>query len=168
MRGKRKTGPLAFKLVLGGLIIIVAWMTWINSARMFSPSEESKALAAVEQFYKYEQVGDFGSAWELFHPFMQQRFAKSEYIQKRAHIILQDFGVKTFEFHTGTPKHITDWRMSEDADPIAEVYEIDVTEVFHSPYGNFQIVQPTYAAYHSGQWTLLWSYRKDMDTNNSH
>jgi len=166
MAGKKPN--TLFKLALGCLVVVVVWMTWINVSRMFSPSESSKALEAVEQFYKYEQVGDFGSAWELFHPYMQQRFAKSDYIQKRAHIIMQDFGVRTFEVNTGTPKLVKDWRMSQDAELIAEVYEIDVTEVFHSPYGNFEIVQPCYAAYHSGQWTLLWSYQNEMETLNAH
>ncbi|GGD75978.1 hypothetical protein [Paenibacillus nasutitermitis] len=165
VRRRRRIG--AVKVVLGGLIIIVVWMTWINASRMFSPSDSSKALEAVEQFYKYEQVGDFGSAWELFHPFMQQRFAKSDYIQRRAHIIMQDFGVRTFEFHTGTPKRISDWRMSQEAELIAEVYEIEVTEIFHSPYGNFRIVQPCFAAYFSGKWTLLWSYQNELEAVNS-
>ncbi|MFC5652853.1 hypothetical protein ACFPYJ_27870 [Paenibacillus solisilvae] len=168
MKRRRGDHLLLFKLVIGFFILLVAWMTWHNASRFFSPGEESEALHAVEQFYKYEQVGDFGSAWELFHPLMQQRFNKPDYIQRRAHIMLQDFGVKTFEFHTGKPELLTDWKMSQETDAIAEVYQIDVTQIFHSPYGNFEIVQSCFAAYESGEWRLLWSYQNDLIETAAH
>lgn len=164
----RSDNLLLFKLAAGCFIILVAWMTWHNAARLFSSGEEGEALTDVEQFYKYEQVGDFGSAWELFHPLMQQRFNKSDYIQRRAHIMMQDFGVKTFEFHTGKPELLSAWKMSKEADEIAKVYQIDVTQIFHSPYGNFKIVQSCFAAFESGEWRLLWSYQEDMKDINAH
>ncbi|QYR20601.1 hypothetical protein KZ483_22830 [Paenibacillus sp. sptzw28] len=154
-------GPLLFKLALGILVIMVGWLTWHNISRLFSSGDEGGPLAMVEQFYKYEQAGDFGSAWELFDPLMQQRFSKPVYIQNRAHIIMQDFGVKTFQFHAEKPKLLTGWKMSSDADEIAEVYQIDVTQFFHTPYGNFKIVQSCFASEASGEWRLLWSYQDD-------
>jgi hypothetical protein len=92
---------------------------------------------------------------------MKQYFEKAAYIQKRAHIIMQDFGVTTFQVEVGSPTRITDWKMSAESAPLPVVYEIIVTESFHSPYGNFEIVQPCYATYDSGKWTLLWSYQAD-------
>lgn len=162
MYPRRRYGSLPVnKMVIAIFMILVAWMTWHNASNLISSGDEDQALKVVEQFYKFEQVGDFGSSWELFHPMMQQQFEKAAYIQKRAHIVMQDFGVNTFQVEVGSPTRITDWKMSAESAPIPVVYEIIVTESFHSPYGNFAIVQPCYAAYDSGKWTLLWSYQAD-------
>lgn len=159
MAGNRSNGSALFKFAFVGLVVMVAWLTWRNVAGNFGGGDASKALGVVKQFYRYEQAGDFGSSWELFHPLMQERFDKADYIQKRAHIILQDFGVKTFRVTIGAPKKVSNWQMSTDAQPIAHVYELDVTQTFHSPYGDFEIRQPSFAANVDGKWKLLWSYQ---------
>ncbi|REE92789.1 hypothetical protein A8990_10387 [Paenibacillus taihuensis] len=148
------------KLLLGAVIVLVVWLSWRNFSGLFGSGDDEQAQAAVEQFYEYEQQGDYGSAWELFHPEMQQRFNKAEYIQNRAHILMQDFGVNTFDVHIGSPTRIADWKMSADAAPIPLVYEFHVEESFHSEYGNFTINQPCFAAYESGKWKVLWSYEQ--------
>ncbi|SEO14404.1 hypothetical protein SAMN05518847_10664 [Paenibacillus sp. OV219] len=158
------------KLLLGLVIVLVVWLGWRNFSGLFQSGDDEQAQAAVEQFYSFEQQGDYGSAWELFHPEMQQRFKKAEYIQNRAHIMMQDFGVNTFDVHIGSPSRVADWKMTEGAAPISVVYEFDVEELFHSQYGNFTIVQPCYAAYDSGKWKLLWSYEQlhAGNTQNAH
>ncbi|MBM7567339.1 hypothetical protein [Paenibacillus sacheonensis] len=161
VRRNRGNGTV-LKLMLVAFVVIVIWMTWRNTAsKLMGNDDEKQARAAVEQFYAYEQAGDFGSSWTLFHPLMQERFEKAGYIQKRAQIMLQDFGVKTFDVKIGPPKRLPQWKMSREAQPIANVYEIAVTESFQSPYGNFDIHQACFAAKVDGKWRLLWSYQQE-------
>ncbi|UVI31627.1 hypothetical protein [Paenibacillus spongiae] len=145
-------------LVIGVIIIGALWVTWHNGTRVFKPETGGGAAEIVERFYKAEQAGDFGSAWELFHPLMQKRFDKAGYIQKRAHIVLQDFEVKTFEYEVGEPELVAGWRMDHETPEFAEAYRVVVKQLFRSPYGNFEIVQPCYAVEESGKWSMLWSY----------
>ncbi|WP_219835820.1 hypothetical protein [Paenibacillus sp. R14(2021)] len=163
-RGRSNRNGAALKLLLAVFAVLVIWMTWNNLEGKIGRSDAEQALEAVEKFYHYEQTGDFGSSWELFHPVMQQRFDKAAYIQKRAHILLQDFGVTTFQLHVSAAKRLTDWRMSAEAQPIPTVYEVEVTQTFQSPYGNFSLQQPCFAALADGHWKLLWSY----ETENEH
>ena len=156
-RGKRLPIGCLGAVVL--LMLVIAWFTWRGGSAMVASSDSDAALATVEQFYKFEQSGDFGSAWELFHPLMQQRFEKAAYIQKRAHIMMQDFGVKTFDFEAGTPQRLAGWKMSNDAPEMENVVEVEVKQQFHSPYGDFEIVQPCFVSKDSGTWKLLWSYQ---------
>lgn len=160
-QGSRRS--IGLKVGLGLIAILLLWVTWHNGSRLFTSQDKSDAAALVEQFYKDEQIGDYGSAWELFHPLMQERFSKAEYIQKRAHITMQDFGVKSFEFSLGAPKLLPGWKMSGEAEELPVVYEIIVTQKFKSPYGNFEIVQPCYAAQATGKWRLLWSYHDKVE-----
>lgn len=160
-RGSR--GLTGIKVGLGIAAVLLLWMTWHNGARLFTSQDKRDAAALVEQFYKDEQAGDYGSAWELFHPLMQEHFKKAEYIQKRAHITMQDFGVKSFEFSLGVPKLLAGWKMSAEAAELQGVYEIVVTQKFHSPYGNFEIIQPCYVAQTTGKWRLLWSYQDQIE-----
>ncbi|ENH97854.1 hypothetical protein J416_03291 [Gracilibacillus halophilus YIM-C55.5] len=67
-------------------------------------SSERKARNVVEQFYQYEQSGDFAQSWDLFHSYMQDKFDKSTYVQDRAHVFLDHFGVPTFEVSMGDTK----------------------------------------------------------------
>jgi len=160
------------KLPRGWIVIIILgaaaiWLTWMNAGGeqlLSSSSEGSGAAETVKRFYQAEQAGDFGSAWELFHPLMQERFDKASYIQKRAHIMMQDFGSKTFEFEVEEPQPVTGWKMDSDAAEIPRVYKVVVKQAFRSPYGNFELVQPCYVTQESGEWRLLWSYETEPDS----
>ena len=110
-RRKQSIGPIGFKLSIGLITVLILWMTWHNAAKLFTSSDKSAALAVVETFYKKEQAGDYGSSWELFHSLMQQRFRKSDYIQMRAHVTMQDFGAKTFTFSLEEPKLLSAGRL---------------------------------------------------------
>jgi len=146
--------------------VAAIWLTWMNTGDglLGSSSEGSGALETVKRFYQAEQAGDFGSAWELFHPQMQERFDKASYIQKRAHIIMQDFGARTFEFEAEDPQPVIGWKMDSDAAEISSAYKVVVRQTFHSPYGNFELVQPCYVTQESGEWRLLWSYEAEPNT----
>ena len=149
--------------VMGWMIVVISatvlLLIGLNYRPLSTTGHADQALEAVEDFYHYEQAGDFGSAWELFHPIMQERFDKAAYIQKRAHIMLQDFGVKTFDVSFGKPTAISNWKMTATSEPIAKVYEVEVTETFHSPYGDFHLVQNSYVVDVEGTWKVLWSYQ---------
>lgn len=163
LRRRRRAGlgPLGLKLFIGLAAAVLGWMTWYNAAALFKADEDPEALQLVKKFYAFEQEGDFGSSWELFHPLMETYFNKSSYIQRRAHITMQHFEVKTFQYRVSEPKHIVNWRMNKEAKPFSEAYEIIVTQAFQTPFGNFELVQPCYAVLESGEWRMLWSYEKN-------
>ncbi|BBH21825.1 hypothetical protein Back11_31700 [Paenibacillus baekrokdamisoli] len=162
-RRRSSRGPIGLKIGLGIAAILLLWMALRSGASLFTSEDKSEAAALVQEFYKDEQVGDYGSAWELFHPLMQERFSKPEYIQKRAHITMQDYGVATFQFSLGEPKLLAGWKMSSEAAELQGVYEIIVTQKFHSPYGNFELIQPCYVVNSTGKWRLLWSYQDKVE-----
>jgi len=164
LRSRRRIKKLPrgwIAIVMLGVAAI--WLTWMNTGdeRLGSSGEGSGAVETVKRFYQAEQTGDFGSAWELFHPLMQERFDKASYIQKRAHIIMQDFGAQTFDFEVEDPQPVTGWKMDRDATEIPLAYKVVVKQAFRSPYGNFELVQSCYVAQEAGEWRLLWSYETE-------
>jgi hypothetical protein len=46
---------------------------------LLSPSRQ--ALQVVEEFYEYEQLGDYSRLWELFHSSIKEDFPKGGYIK---------------------------------------------------------------------------------------
>ncbi|WP_308638452.1 hypothetical protein [Paenibacillus silvisoli] len=159
-RIRRSRQLLVVQLIVAILIISVVWLTWHNVKNLLPAGDDEHALAAVKLFYAYEQAGDYGSSWELFHSDMQKRFSKADYIQKRAQVMLKDFGVSVFDVEVGRPTEVSNWRMSSDSEPIGEVYEVVVKQMFQSEYGNFELVQPCYMVNDAGEWKLLWSFQK--------
>ena len=45
-----------------------------------SPAQQAKN--AVQQFYSFEQQGEFASSWMLFHPSLKEIFKKGPYIHR--------------------------------------------------------------------------------------
>lgn len=112
----------------------------------------------VTKFYKLEQEGNFGSSWELFHSQMKQRFNKDQYIQSRAHVIMQDFKVKSFTFELGKKKKVAEWKTEKGAASLQKVYKIPIYQTFYSQFGKFTIEQTCYVTKEKGEWRLLWDY----------
>ncbi|MFS0674033.1 hypothetical protein [Ornithinibacillus sp. 179-J 7C1 HS] len=139
--------------LIGGFVYVFIFNTPSNQAQQ-----------AVEEFYKYEQEGAFAESWDMFHPYMKERFEKGKYLEDRPHVFLNHFGVNTFTFTIDDTKQVRDWQMEEDAEPIDEVYKITVTQYFQGIYGNFEIVQDVYATLQDDEWTILWDYKKS-ETN---
>lgn len=123
-------------------------------------SEEKQALRAVQTFYAHEQDGDFASSWEMFHPYMKEKFAKAQYIQDRAHVFLNHFGVETFDVAFEKPVKMENWSMEKGRKPLPTVYKIPVNQTYKGKYGNFSIRQPVYAVKEKDQWLILWSYER--------
>jgi hypothetical protein len=123
-----------------------------------SPSRQ--AIQVVEEFYKYEQVGDYSRSWELFHSSMKERFPKGVYIQDRVHVFMGHFGADTFEFEIGDEKKLSEWKMSEESNGLDTVYELPVTQFYQGKYGRFEFVQYVYVAEEKGDWVMLWDFNK--------
>ncbi|ALX50277.1 hypothetical protein [Lentibacillus amyloliquefaciens] len=123
-------------------------------------SADDEATEAVTEFYSYEQEADFSASWEMFHPIMKEKFDKIDYLQDRAHVFLNHFGVETFSFTVGEATEIEDWTIENDAEVIDTVYQVPVSLGFKGKYGNFSLVQNTFATKVKGEWKILWDYKK--------
>lgn len=148
------------KLVLPALVVMVGWILWRGAAGLTEGSGDG-AESVVRRFYALEQSGDFGSSWELFHSQMKEHFAKDSYIQKRAHVFMQDFGVRSFAFEVGSGHEVGNWRMNGESEPLQGVYEVPVTMNYSSSFGNFEIEQNCYVVREADEWKILWSYEKE-------
>jgi hypothetical protein len=142
-------------MVLLGCIVTVFML--IRGA-WFSPDEE--AAAVVEEFYLYEQEGEFASSWELFHSTMKERFGKGHYIQDRAHVFMNHFGVETFDLAMSEPEKIDQWKMSKTGPAMKNVYKILVTQTYKGTYGNFELAQEVFAVQEKDEWKIVWDYNQ--------
>ncbi len=151
-----------------GLILFVVLLLWLiirSVPALFRADAPAEAAAVAEEFYKYEQTGDFGSSWELFHPLMKERFPKSAYVQNRAHIFMQHFGVQTFELEMEPPEREFDVEIVQGVKPFPEAYKIKVIQTYSGTFGKFDLVQICYLVQDGKQWTLLWYYPDDRKHN---
>jgi hypothetical protein len=142
--------PILAILVIGGLF----WTLF----SFLSPGHQAKDV--VEEFYTYEQQGDFSDSWELFHSQMKAKFPRGHYIQDRAHVFMNHFGVETFTYTIDKPEKIKRWKMEKGASPLKDVYKMTVTQTYKGKYGNFELEQDVFAAKEKGEWKILWDYKK--------
>ncbi|RLL46760.1 hypothetical protein D8M04_06030 [Oceanobacillus piezotolerans] len=141
------------------LIIFLSAVTlliFILSSLFFS--EKRQAEQAVDQFYEYEQNGLFSESWEMFHPLMQDKFPKGEYLEDRPHVFFNHFGVSTFSYSINEISKVEDWYMEEGSTVIPVAYKVSISQRFKSKYGNFSIYQSVYATEVDGEWRILWNY----------
>lgn len=163
MLRRRRGNGLIIKLLTAVVVVGLIILLFLSVRGMLKATNEEEAVQIVEQFYDFEQEGDFGSSWELFHSLMKERYKKSDYVQTRAHVFMQHFGTNTFQYEMGEPERKFDVQLVEGTEALKEVYLITVTQIYHSSFGNFKIVQPVYAAEESGDWRVLWSFQKSED-----
>ena len=161
---RRRRRPLRFLpiILLALLLILGGWQLygWMQSS--FGTSRETELQETVDAFYAAEQQGDFGSAWELFHSDMHKRFSKESYIETRAHVFLNHFGVQTFQYTLEEPELVGEWRMDENSSKLVHVYKINVRSIFESPiFGRFVLSQNSFLAQESERWRLLWDYNSE-------
>ncbi|NMD68789.1 hypothetical protein HHO41_00715 [Bacillus sp. DNRA2] len=150
---RRRKSPLL-------LIAIAITVIGIAVASLVA-SSKNKPEHLVEQFYKLEQEGDFGSSWDLFHSQMKERFNKDQYIQSRAHVFMQDMDAHSFTFELGDTKKHHEWQATDGGKPLKNVHEVIVLQTFHSKFGHFTIEHPCYVVKEKGEWKLLWDYKQD-------
>ncbi|MDQ1144244.1 hypothetical protein QE429_001071 [Bacillus sp. SORGH_AS 510] len=114
----------------------------------------------VEEFYSYEQEGDFANSWALFHSSMKKKFSKGNYIQDRAHVFMNHFGVETFSYTMGELEELKDWKMSKTGPSLKNVYKVPITQTYKGKYGNFDLKQEVFVVEEKGKWTILWDYNQ--------
>jgi len=150
-RRRRNAVPLVMVIIISLIVLIV-------SVRLFSSFANNDPDDVVSRFYHYEQEGDFGSAWELFHPVMQERFSKNAYVTERSHIYMSHYGVTTFEYEIVEEEETQNWKMAEDQETFPTAYKMAVEQQFKSKFGTFTILQDVYAVQHEGEWRIVWEY----------
>ncbi|MFD1362105.1 hypothetical protein [Lentibacillus salinarum] len=141
---------LTVGVILTGILLFI----------LFHKSPEEQAGDAVETFYTYEQNADFTDSWEMFHPYMKERFAKTHYLQDRAHVFMDHFDVETFGFTVGSAAEMEDWQPDDEEELIEVVYKVPVEMHYEGKYGNFTLVQNVFATEVDGEWTILWDYKQ--------
>lgn len=143
-----------------GLGIVVLSLIFVIVMIYFfiGKSPEDHAKTAIEAFYAFEQDGAFAESWEMFHPLIQDKFEKGDYLEDRAHVFMNHFGVNTFEYTVDDVIEVTDWQMEEGEETIDTVYEATVSQMYKGKYGNFTLVQEVFAVEIDGEWKILWDY----------
>lgn len=149
------------KILSLATIIAVGILLFFSCVRTTFFNPEKEALKTVQQFYELESAGNFGESWEMFHPLMKEKFSRNHYIQDRAHVFLNHFGVETFTVAIGKPKHYPEWQMDHNMPVLEDVYKIPIIMTFEGKYGNFDIHQDVFCHQIDGEWTILWSYERE-------
>ncbi|MRX72812.1 hypothetical protein GJU40_11710 [Bacillus lacus] len=144
------------RIIVGMVVLLIIGAGLLLVKQMGGHS----ARDVVVKFYKEEQGGDFGSAWKLFHPKMQEKFQKNAYVTERSHIYMGHYGVSTFDFKIKDRKKLKNWRMSPDGQSFERVEKYTVQQEFHSKFGVFTIVQEVFTVKEKGQWRILWEFRQ--------
>lgn len=158
MLRKRSRMMLLQKIGFIAVVVVLIWLIGRTLPSLFKAAAPDEAATLVQRFYEYEQAGDFGSSWELFHPLMKERFSKSAYLQSRAHIFMQHFGVETFGLEVGEPEREFDVVIVGGAEPFGEAYRVKVTMKYEGTFGQFSIDQNCYVVKDGEEWTMLWYY----------
>ncbi|CAM3782091.1 hypothetical protein [Marinicrinis lubricantis] len=148
------------KATLFAVIAGVLFLTFILLVFAWIQSSKGDAKQTVLEFYRYEQEGDFANSWELFHSAMKDKFNKADYIQDRAHVFMNHFGVETFTFEIEDSEKIKSWTMTETSLPMQNVYRFEVIQTYKGKYGHFDLHQNVFTAKENGKWRILWDYHR--------
>lgn len=139
------------------MIIVIVLL--VVSVRLISGFGKSEPEDVVSSFYHDEQEGDFGSAWELFHPVMQERFSKNAYVTERSHIYMSHYGVSTFQYKILEEEEVQNWKMAKDQDAFEAAYRFTVELQFKSKFGTFTVLQDVYTVQHDDEeWKIVWDF----------
>jgi hypothetical protein len=154
----KKYGPSKGMII--GIVLIVSSLTifLVMKFAFFSPSNQAKEM--VDEFYRYEADGDFANSWNLFHSAMKEKFTKGNYIQDRAHVFMNHFGVETFTYTIGKPEEVKKWKMSKTGPLLKNVYKVPVTQTYKGKYGNFDLKQEVFVVKEKGEWRIMWDYNQ--------
>lgn len=146
-------------MMVGILLIITLIILFLLIKGAFF-SADKQAMAVVEEFYQYEQAGEFSKSWSLFHSAMKEKFTKGHYIQDRAHVFMNHFGVETFTYTLEKPEEVKTWKMSKTSPSLKNAYKILVTQTYKGKYGNFDLKQEVYVIEEKGKWKIAWDYNQ--------
>ncbi|WNF22690.1 hypothetical protein [Mesobacillus jeotgali] len=150
---RKRFSPLKLYLVLFILVSFIVVLTTV----LLRP-DSNQALTTVKKFYRFEQTGNFSDSWDLFHPFMKQKFTKASFIQDRAHVFFGHFGAETFKYEISEPKEVKGWKAASDGKPFKTAYKFDVVQIYSGKYGKFSFIQEVYVVRYKDEWVILWDY----------
>ncbi|MBM6619171.1 hypothetical protein [Bacillus suaedaesalsae] len=139
-----------------GIICLGIFILYLLGSFLFSGGQQAERV--VDQFYAYEQDGDFSNSWELLHPDMKKKFEQGDYIQDRAHVFIGHFGADTFSYTIEEEDKVENWRMSKETDSHKVAYKFVVTQKYNGKYGSFSFLQDVYVVDHKGDWVIVWDY----------
>ncbi|MEH7438569.1 hypothetical protein V7182_13940 [Neobacillus drentensis] len=148
------------KRLLSGILVLAGIFAIFFIIRTVFISSTSEAKDVVDEFYEYEQDGDFANSWALFHSSMKKKFSKGNYIQDRAHVFMNHFGVETFSYTIGELEELKEWKMSKTGPSLKNVYKVPVTQTYKGKYGNFDLEQEVFVTEEKGKWRILWDYNQ--------
>ncbi|MBT2661741.1 hypothetical protein [Bacillus sp. ISL-45] len=153
MRKRRNQLPMLPILI--GILLVALLLIYLKFFLFNSPTQ---AEDIVEKFYQHEQKGNFSDSWELFHPYMKERFTKSSFIQDRAHVFIGHFGADTFSYEISKPVEFDKWKPEDGQETFGSGYKMVVTQKYAGKYGKFNFQQEVYVVKHKGEWAILWDY----------
>jgi predicted small secreted protein len=151
----RKKKPKQAVLLLG-LILVVSII--LIGIRLLLSSPMSEAKAIVNQFYSFEQNANFSGSWNLFHPYIKEKFPKAAYIQDRSHVFIGHFGSETFTYKIGDGEEVEEWKASEETKPFKRAYKFIVIQSYSGKYGKFSFMQEVYVVKYKKEWVILWNF----------
>jgi hypothetical protein len=154
MRRRRNQTPL---IIVVGILLVVALMLTFGNPKWATSAEQ--AWDVVDEFYSHEQEGEFSASWNLFHSNMKERFSKGFYIQDRAHVFMNHFGVESFTYTLSEVEEIENWKLSKDAAVFPKAYMVTVEQTYKGKYGNFVITQEVFVVKEKEEWKVLWDYK---------
>lgn len=151
MRRKKHSPALFILLVITGIGLVSGYF-FLHS------STKDTAIETVDTFYSHEQNGAFSESWAMFHPQMKEKVSKVDYLQDRPEMLYRIFGAETFTYTLENAEKIERWAMESGAEPIDNVYKVNVTQSFQGKYGRFHIERDVYTTEMDGKWLILWDY----------
>ncbi|WP_042222205.1 hypothetical protein [Oceanobacillus manasiensis] len=142
-------------VALGIMLITIVLLIF----QIFSP--KNQAERAVENFYDYEKSAAYSLSWEMFHPLMQEKLDKKEYLQVRGELFMGYLSTKEFSYSIEKIDKVKGWTMDESSNTFEVVYKVQVNQRLKGDFGNFTIIQHVYAAEVEGDWKILWDYKRN-------
>jgi len=151
---RKRNSKIPFVLV--GIFILIG----LIFTTLFLRGNAETPMMLVERFYSFEQQGDFGSSWDLFHEEMKGKFSKNAYVTERSHIYMSHFGVTTYSFEIVAEENVKEWSMSKGGPTFTDVTKVTVELLFHSKFGVFMITQDVFVVEEGGKLKLLWEFKE--------
>ncbi|RLQ96868.1 hypothetical protein [Falsibacillus albus] len=153
---RRRRSNSAVLALVGGSVLVIGMLFLLIH---FFPSEKHEAERTVDRFYMFEQQGEFGQSWNLFHSLMKDKFSKDTYVKRREDIFWNHFKAKTFTYTIGKLEKKSSWKMEGANETFKDVYVTTASKTYHSSFGIFTMKQKCVVVKEDGNWRILWVYR---------
>jgi hypothetical protein len=150
---RRRKQPIHPIVMIGIILCLLIFLAY--SLLSFT----NKAEEVVNRFYSYEQLGNFSSSWELFHPIMKEKFTQGAYVQDRAHVFIGHFGAESFSYKINNSDKVKNWKATKDGEVFKLAHYFQVVQTYKGKYGKFSFTQEVYVVKVEDGWGIVWDYR---------